>query len=69
VKESRAFAFVDADGARAAADAMDALRRARAEPSAYAGIPVSVKDVFDVRGHVPARACSRAQQPRRMLPP
>jgi aspartyl-tRNA(Asn)/glutamyl-tRNA(Gln) amidotransferase subunit A len=55
---SRAFAFVDEDGAREAADAMDALRRARAEPSAYAGIPVSIKDVFDVRGQV-TRAGSR----------
>jgi len=41
---------VDANGARQAARAMDALRRAGAEPSPYAGIPVSVKDLFDVRG-------------------
>jgi aspartyl-tRNA(Asn)/glutamyl-tRNA(Gln) amidotransferase subunit A len=46
----RAFLHVDADGARLAACAMDSLRRARAEPSPYAGIPVSVKDLFDVRG-------------------
>jgi aspartyl-tRNA(Asn)/glutamyl-tRNA(Gln) amidotransferase subunit A len=45
-----AFLEVDADGAREAAHAMDELRAARAEPSPYAGIPVSVKDVFDVRG-------------------
>jgi aspartyl-tRNA(Asn)/glutamyl-tRNA(Gln) amidotransferase subunit A len=37
---------------------MDALRQAGAEPSAYAGIPVSVKDLFDVRGQV-TRAGSR----------
>jgi aspartyl-tRNA(Asn)/glutamyl-tRNA(Gln) amidotransferase subunit A len=46
----RAFREVDGEGAREAARAMDALRRARAEPSPYAGIPVSVKDLFDVRG-------------------
>ena len=53
-----AFNEVDADGAREAARAMDGLRRARAEPSPYAGIPVSVKDLFDVRGQV-TRAGSR----------
>ncbi len=46
----RAFTLVDAAGARAAASAMDTLRAAHAEPSPYAGIPVSVKDLFDVRG-------------------
>lgn len=54
----RAYIEVDADGARAAAKEMDALRQASAEPSPYAGIPVSVKDVFDVRGQV-TRAGSR----------
>ena len=54
----RAYVEVDADGARDAARAMDALRQARAEPSAFAGIPVSVKDLFDVRGQV-TRAGSR----------
>lgn len=49
---------VDASGAREVARAMDALRRAKAEPSPYAGIPVSVKDLFDVRGQV-TRAGSR----------
>lgn len=34
----------------AAAEAMDMLRRAGAHPSRYAGIPVSVKDLFDIRG-------------------
>jgi aspartyl-tRNA(Asn)/glutamyl-tRNA(Gln) amidotransferase subunit A len=43
---------VDTEGAREAARATDALRRAGAEPSAYAGVPVSVKDLFDVRGQV-----------------
>jgi aspartyl-tRNA(Asn)/glutamyl-tRNA(Gln) amidotransferase subunit A len=50
---------VDAGGAREAARALDALRDAGAEPSPYAGIPVSVKDLFDVRGQV-TRAGSRA---------
>ncbi|MBV9048881.1 MAG: amidase [Solirubrobacterales bacterium] len=48
----RTYLEIDADGARDAARAMDALRRANAEPSPYAGIPVSVKDLFDVRGQV-----------------
>ncbi len=55
----RTYLQVDAEGARAAARAMDGLRRVRAEPSPYAGIPVSVKDLFDVRGQV-TRAGSRA---------
>jgi aspartyl-tRNA(Asn)/glutamyl-tRNA(Gln) amidotransferase subunit A len=37
---------------------MDALRAAGSEPSPLAGIPVSVKDLFDVRGQV-TRAGSR----------
>ncbi|SHI98045.1 aspartyl-tRNA(Asn)/glutamyl-tRNA(Gln) amidotransferase subunit A [Roseomonas rosea] len=55
----RAFLQLDAEGARKAADAMDALRAAKAAPSPYAGIPVSVKDLFDVAGQV-TRAGSRA---------
>jgi aspartyl-tRNA(Asn)/glutamyl-tRNA(Gln) amidotransferase subunit A len=54
----RAFVLIDSDGARKAARAMDVLRHAGAEPSPYAGIPVSVKEVFDVRGQV-TRAGSR----------
>jgi aspartyl-tRNA(Asn)/glutamyl-tRNA(Gln) amidotransferase subunit A len=57
----RTFLHVDADGARQAARAMDMLRRAGAEPSPYAGIPVSIKDLFDVQGQV-TRAGSRALQ-------
>ncbi len=55
----RAFLLVDAEGAREAARAMDALRHDRREPSPYAGIPVSIKDLFDVQGQV-TRAGSRA---------
>lgn len=36
--------------ARASADATDALRRAGRAPSRYAGIPISVKDLFDIQG-------------------
>ena len=58
-----AFMTVDGDGARAAADAMDMLRRAGAEPSRFAGIPISVKDLFDIRGQV-TRAGSRVLEDR-----
>jgi aspartyl-tRNA(Asn)/glutamyl-tRNA(Gln) amidotransferase subunit A len=55
---ARAFVLVAGDAARAAADAMDRLRAAGAAPSPHAGIPVSVKDLFDVAGQV-TRAGSR----------
>src|ERR1700756_3436570 len=45
-----AFMHVDADNARAAADAHDRLRAAGTVLSPLAGIPVSVKDLFDVAG-------------------
>jgi aspartyl-tRNA(Asn)/glutamyl-tRNA(Gln) amidotransferase subunit A len=48
----RAFVAVDGDGAREAADAMDILRRAGAPLSPYAGIPISIKDLFDIAGQV-----------------
>lgn len=49
---SRTFVFVDAEGARAAADIQDTLRKAGRAPSRFAGIPFSVKDLFDVAGQV-----------------
>lgn len=52
------FMHVDAEAARAAADGYDRLRAAGVVPSALAGIPVSVKDLFDVAGQV-TRAGSR----------
>lgn len=55
----RAFLHVDKDAALAAADAMDALRKVKAAPSRYAGIPVSIKDLFDIKGQT-TRAGSRA---------
>jgi len=52
------FLQVDGTSALAAADAMDALRSAGAAPSRYAGIPISVKDLFDIEGQI-TRAGSR----------
>ncbi len=56
---SRTFIHVDAEAAIEAAEAMDRLREVKAAPSAYAGIPVSIKDLFDIKGQV-TRAGSRA---------
>ena len=56
---ARTFIHVDKAAALAAADAMDHLRKANTAPSPYAGIPVSIKDVYDIRGQV-TRAGSRA---------
>ncbi|TDR93249.1 amidase [Enterovirga rhinocerotis] len=55
----RTFISVDREGALAAAEAMDALRRAGAPPSRYAGIPVAIKDLFDIAGQV-SRGGSKA---------
>ncbi|HLJ20002.1 MAG TPA: amidase [Stellaceae bacterium] len=46
----RAFVKVYADSARSAADAQDKLRAAGYVASPLAGIPVSIKDLFDVAG-------------------
>ncbi len=56
---SRAFIHVDAEAAIEAAEAMDRLREVKAAPSRFAGIPISIKDLFDIRGQV-TRAGSRA---------
>jgi len=55
----RVFIHVDAEAAIEAAEAMDRLREVKAAPSPFAGIPVSIKDLFDIRGQV-TRAGSRA---------
>ena len=55
----RTFIHVDREAALDAADAMDRLRKAHAAPSRFAGIPVSIKDLFDIKGQV-TRAGSRA---------
>src|SRR4030081_3023725 len=49
---------VEAEEASEAAEAMDRLREVKAAPSPFAGIPISIKDLFDIRGQV-ARAGSR----------
>src|SRR3978361_126371 len=56
---ARVFIHVDAEAAIEAAGAMDRLREVKAAPSPYAGIPISIKDLFDIRGQL-TRAGSRA---------
>ena len=58
---ARAFISVDRQGALAAADYIDGLRRAGRAPSRFAGIPFSVKDLFDLAGEV-TRAGSKVLQ-------
>ena len=61
---SRAFITVYAAQARAAADAMDALRRAGRAPGRFAGIPISLKDLLDVAGEpTPAGSAVLANAP------
>lgn len=55
----RAFVSIDGEKALQAADAMDLLRRAGAAPSPFAGIPIAIKDLFDIEGEVTS-AGSRA---------
>jgi aspartyl-tRNA(Asn)/glutamyl-tRNA(Gln) amidotransferase subunit A len=47
---SRVFLKVHATEARAMADAIDRLRKAGRAPGRLAGIPISIKDLFDVAG-------------------
>ena len=56
---ARAILQLDADAARAQADAQDALRKARAAGSPFAGIPIAIKDLADIQGQV-TRAGSTA---------
>lgn len=46
----RSFVKLHAETARPAADAQDALRRAGYKASPLAGLPISVKDLFDIAG-------------------
>lgn len=48
----RAFIAIDADKVRAAADLADRARGYGLICSPYAGIPISIKDLFDVRGEI-----------------
>src|ERR1700678_3393416 len=56
---ARAFVHVDVEAAIEAARAMDRLREVKAALSVFAGIPISIKDLFDIKGQV-TRAGSRA---------
>jgi len=56
---ARAFLKVHADKARAAARASDELRGAGLSPSRFSGIPIAVKDLFDLAGE-PTPAGSKA---------
>lgn len=56
---ARTFVKVDAERVRKTADALDALRGAGAKTSRFAGIPISIKDLFDIEGEV-TRAGSKA---------
>ena len=61
---ARAFVKVYREQARASADAMDALRRAGRTPGRFAGIPISLKDLFDVAGEpTPAASLILADAP------
>jgi aspartyl-tRNA(Asn)/glutamyl-tRNA(Gln) amidotransferase subunit A len=48
----RTYLRVYGEAARTTAETFDALRRRGATPSRFAGIPVSIKDLFDVAGDV-----------------
>src|SRR6516162_1443651 len=49
---ARTFVKVYGDSARAVADAQDRLRKAGYVASPLAGLPVSLKDLFDVSGEI-----------------
>ena len=55
---ARTFIKVHAKQARAMADAMDGLRKVGRAPGPYAGIPIALKDLFDIAGE-PTPAGSR----------
>jgi aspartyl-tRNA(Asn)/glutamyl-tRNA(Gln) amidotransferase subunit A len=61
---ARAFVKVHAEKARTAANAADDLRRAGLAPSRFAGIPIAVKDLFDLAGEAtPAGSIALAGAP------
>nr|WP_294544464.1 amidase [uncultured Rhodopila sp.] len=61
---SRAFIKVHAAQARAMADAADALRKVNRAPGPYAGIPIALKDLFDIAGEpTPAGSAVLADAP------
>jgi aspartyl-tRNA(Asn)/glutamyl-tRNA(Gln) amidotransferase subunit A len=61
---ARTFIKVQADQARAMADAADLLRKAGRAPGRYAGIPIALKDLFDIAGEpTPAGSIVLADAP------
>src|SRR3954453_6461459 len=58
----RAFLRVDAEAAIEAAEAMDRLREVNAAPSPFAGIPISVKDLFDIKGQITKAGSSALEE-------
>ncbi len=61
---ARTFIKVHAEQARAMADAMDGLRKAGRAPGPYAGIPIALKDLFDIAGEpTPAGSAVLANAP------
>jgi aspartyl-tRNA(Asn)/glutamyl-tRNA(Gln) amidotransferase subunit A len=61
---ARAFIKVHAKQARTMADAADALRRVNRSPGPYAGIPIALKDLFDIAGEpTPAGSAVLADAP------
>ena len=62
---ARTFLKVHAETALAAADAHDRARAHGAAASPYAGIPVSLKDLFDVAGDVTTAGSIALRTPRR----
>jgi aspartyl-tRNA(Asn)/glutamyl-tRNA(Gln) amidotransferase subunit A len=65
---SRVFVKVYAEASRVAADAQDRLRGAGYVASPLAGIPVSIKDLFDVAGEVTLAARGRSTIRPRLRP-
>lgn len=61
---ARTFVRVYRDEARASAEAMDALRQVNRHPSPFAGIPISLKDLFDVAGETTAAGSKALAQAR-----
>src|SRR5438105_3883597 len=56
---TNAFIQVWADEALAEADRVDAARASGADPGPWAGVPIAVKDLYDVAGRE-TNGCSRA---------
>lgn len=59
-RQLNAFILVDADGARAAAKAVDEERRKGIDRGPLHGMPISIKDLIDIKGQ-PTTAASRVR--------